>query len=599
MDMLKRIALVAVAMLMVVSAISVATADINLGPNATKVGSFALYQNSSTGAIYNLSFVNDNYDAVIASSVNATGNTVVSSNLSSYNSDNMKTVGNLTVFTAGNENTLIMTTQSVGVGSSASITLNLNSPVSKLNLTSAQHTYLQSNTGNVAASYLANNMYKVTVNNTQFILFSTVDLSVANGTHSLTYTKTGGLLVNQVFVGISPLSALKDTIEKEVRDHENPFTYNNTTGMVQGKFVSFNVNPTSGVISNFMDMQNNATIFTNIRASGNGSIGSDSPSSAFASMQPIVAGNVFFFGNNTVVYQMHDNPSMVQNTYLSNGTLTYSVNSGLSVSVFKPPSRDVESEHLNASTVNYTGVSLGDQFDIPAASTIVFIHNSTFKGSLFVHGANVTVDNATGTVTITTNGTAHVTFVAPPGLQHLEPTVRESIQYAIDHGKLAALVVLGSAGNSSSNLSVSYNSSMQINVQNVSTGSITVKVGSLNHEGTNFAIFVPNNVISNNSKITLKFDTQVITLSGGVNNVVNATSSTQASFYYVKVSGGTLVVIHVPHFSQHTIQISTSSSTTTGYGFPGLSGQDGLYAALGVLVVIGAIAGVVLVRRKK
>ncbi len=598
MDMLKRIALIAVAMLMVVSAISVATADVNLGPNATKVGNFALYQNSTTGAIYNLSFVNDNYDAVIASSVNATGNAVVSSNLSSYNSDNVKTIGNLTVFTAGNENTLIMSTQSVGLGSSASITLNLNSPVSKLNLTTTQHNYLQSNTGNVAASYLANNMYKVSVNNTQFILFSTVNVSVANGAQSVTYTKSGGMFYNQVFVGISPLGALKDTIEKEVRSHENPFTYNNTTGMVNGRFVSFNVNPTSGVISQFTDVQSNATIFTSIQASGNGTIGADSPSSAFAAMQPIVAGNVFFFGNNTVVYQMHNNPSIVQNTYLSNGTLTYNVNSGLNISVFNPPKEDVGSEHLNASTVNYTGVNLGDQFDIPASSTIVFIHNSTFKGSLFVHGATVSVNNATGVVTITTNGTAHVTFVAPPGLQHLEPTVRESIQYAIDHGKLAALVVLGSAGNSSSNLSVSYNSSMQINVQNVSTGSITVKVGSLNHEGTNFAIFVPNNVIQNNSKITLKFDSQVITLSKNMNNVVNATSTTQATFYYVQVSGGTLVVIHVPHFSQHTIQISTSSATT-GTGLPGLSGQTGLYAALGVLVVIGVVAGVVLVRRKK
>lgn len=598
--MLKQAALVAVVLLMVVSSVSVVTADANLGSNATQIGNFALYQNPTTGALYNLSFVNDNYEAVIASSVNATGNTVLKSSLSNYSSDNVKTMGNLTIFSAVNENTLIMTTQSVGTGSAASITLDLNAPVSKLNVTSAQHTYLQKNTGAVASSFLVNNMYEVSVNNTQFILFSTVNVSVANGSKTITFAKTGGQFFNQVFVGVSPVGALKDTIEKEIQKHDGPpFSYNNSTGMVTGRFVSFNLNPSSGVISNFMQMPDNATVFTSIQASGNGTIGANNPNPTYSNAQPIVAGSVFYYGNNTVVYQMHNNPSLVQNVFLSNGTLKYAVASGLNVSVFKPASRDVESEHLNSSTVNYTGVSLGDQFDIPAASTIVFIHNSTFKGSLFVHGAAISVNNTTNVISISTNGTAHVTFVAPPGLQNLAHPVRAAVQYAIDHGRLAALVVLGSAGNSSSNLSVSYNSSMQINVQNVSTGSITVKVGSSTHEGTNFAIFVPNNVISNNSKITLKFDSQVITLSSSVNNVVNATSSTQATFYYVKVSGGTLVVIHVPHFSQHTIQISTASSATSSPSPLSLSGHNGLYAALGVLVVVAAIAGVVLVRRKK
>lgn len=599
MSMLKQVALVAVALLMVVSTVSVAAADVPLSPNATQVGNFVLYKNSTTGAIDNLSFVNDNTEAVIASSVSAVGNLVMSSNLSNFNSDNLKTVGNLTVFTAGNENTLMMATQSLG-NQNASITLNLNAPVSKLNLTPTQQLYLEKNAGQKPANFLANNMYKIAVNGTSFIIFSSVNVSVSNGSHSITYTKSGNYLYNPVLVGISPASALKDTIEKEIQSHDGQkFSYNATTGMVNGRFVSFNMNTTTGVISHYTDVAHNATVFTSIQATGNGTIGYNNPNPSFFSGQPVVAGGVFYSANSTVVYQMHDNPAMVQNVYLSNGTLSYTVAPGLNMSVYRPQVKDVEHENLNSTALNYTGVSLGSQYDVHASSSIVLIHNSTFRSSLFVHGADVSVNNTTRTISINTTGVAHVTFVAPPGLQELEHPVASAVQYAINHGRLAALVVLGSAGNYSSNLSVSYNSTMQVNVQNVSNGSITVKVGSSNHEGTNFAIFVPNNVISNNSQITLKFDGQSISLSGSMNSVVNATSTTHASFYYVNASGGTLVIVHVPHFSQHTITLSSASAGTGTSGTPGLPQNTGLYLALGAFVAIAAVAGIVLARRKK
>lgn len=598
--MLKQIALVAVALVMVLSAVSVATADTNLGPNAIKVGNFALYENQTTGALYNLSYVNDNYEAIIASSVVATGHAMGQIYLNNFSSDSMKTIGNnLTAFTSGNENTLIMGTQSSTLGSVASIVLNLNAPAAKVNLTSSQQLYLKDHSGAVAAAFLSNYMYNVNVNGTDFVLFSTQNAVLTNGNATLTYSKSGPLM-NNVFVGVSSASALKTTLEKEINSHDGaPFFYNNTTGSVLGRYVSMDFNTTSGVISNYSLMPSGNVIFNSISATGNGSIGANQPSPVFPTPQPIVAGSVLFYGNNTVVYQMHDNPSLVNNFYLSNGTMNISVASGLNVSVFRPLKVDVEHEDLNSSNVNYTGVSLGDQFDVQAASTMVFVQNSTFKGTFAIHGARVAVNHTTGMISITTNNTAKISFVAPPGLQQLKKDLRDSIQYAIDHGRLAAVVVLGGPGNTSSNLSVSYNSSMQVQIQNVMTNSVTVRVNSASHEGTNFAIFVPNGVISNNSQITLKFDNQTVTLSKTVGNVINATSTTQAAFYYVQVSGGTLVVIHVPHFSTHTIEISTASSTTGGtQTFPSLSGHTELYLALGVVGIIAVVAIAAVVRRK-
>lgn len=598
--MLKQIAMVAVALVMVLSAVSVATADTNLGQNATKVGNFALYENSNTGALYNLSYVNDNYEAVIASSVVATGQAANQTYLNNFNMDNLKNIGsNLSAFTSGNENTLIMTTQSSTMGSVASITLNLLTPATKVNLTASQQLYLKDHSGAIASSFLSNYMYNVKANGTNFILFSTQNAVVTNSGTTLTYSMSGPFM-NRVFVGVSSASALKDTIEKEMNNNDGaPFSYNNTTGVVQGRFVSMDFNTTSGVISNYTLSQNGAVIFNSISATGNGTIGMNQLSPVFPTPQPIVVGSVLFYGNNTAVYQMHDNPALVNNFFLSNGTMNISVASGLNVSLFRPFHSDVEHEDLNSSNVNYTAVSLGDQFDVQASSTMVFVQNSTFKGTFAIHGAQVSVNKTTGMISITTNNTAKISFVAPPGLQQIKKDLRDSIQYAIEHGRLAAVVVLGGPGNSSSNLSVSYNSSMQVQIQNVMTNSVTVRVNSATHEGTNFAIFVPNGVISNNSQITLKFDNQTITLSKSMGNVVNATSTTQASFYYAQVSGGTLVVIHVPHFSTHTIQISTASSTTGGNSIlPSLPGNAELYIAVGILGVIAVVAVAAVVKRK-
>lgn len=594
--MLKHIAMVAVAVVMVLSAVSVvSTADPHLAPNAIKIGNYTMVENSTMNAVYNVSFVNDNYEATIVSSLNASGSPLLSGVMKLYNSDNAQQVGNLSVFNSGSENTVLFAIGS-GTASASSMMLNLTSSASAISLTSAQQSYLQKHSGSVASTFLSNPIYKVEANGSAYIVFSNAAGSMSNGNLTLSYSGSSTLSGNLV-LGISSISALKNTIENEVQHHEgSPFSYNNTTGVVSGRFVSLDFNSTTGVVSNYASPMLNSTIFTSIEASGNGTIGVNSPSPVYPTSQPIVVGGVMFYGNNTVVYQFHNNPSMVSNMFLSNGTMNLTVAGGLNVTTFRPQVDAVQHERLNSTTLNYTGVDLGDQFDVSASSTILFIHNSTIRASLFVHGASVNVTN--GTISILTNGTAKISFVAPTGLQDMKKEVQQSIQYAIDHGKLAALVTLGSAGNYSTNLSVSYNSSMQISVQNVSSGSVTVKVDSAHHEGTNFAIYVPNGVISNNSRITLAFDGQTISLSSSVNSVVNATSTVNASFYYVSVSGGTLVVIHVPHFSTHTIQISTASASPGG-NLPGIGGINVIYIAAGIVGAIVVIAAVGLVRRRK
>ncbi|AKA49072.1 hypothetical protein IX51_08125 [uncultured archaeon] len=592
--MANKIAITAIALIMVVSAVSVvATADTNSGQQPIKLGNYSFSDNTSTSAILNLSYKTDSGNSLIAKSIDTMGNSAALS-LPSGSDSNSIVLNNVTVTSAGSENVILFSTVGSQITGNPTMAFNLNTNVSQVNLTSNQYSYLQNHSSRVLTDFVSHPIYDLLVNGTTFYLFSNANSTATKD--SVTYHDSTILLGSKLIVGLSSANGIKDRVEKEMEHHKSasPFTYNNTTGQLTGRFVSMQYNATAGTIYNYMDSMGNMTIFNSISAAGNGSIGNTYLGPVFPTLQPIVAGSVFYYSNNTVVYQMHDNPAMVSNYYLSNGTLTMNVSSGLNVSTYNPPKEDVSHQSLPANFS--TNVDLGDQYDVQSSSTIVFLHNNTFTGSIFVNGANVSVNGSS--VSISTNQTAHITFVAPPGLQKVKRSVESDLQYGINHGKLAAVLVLGAPGQSSSNVSVNYNGSMQIAVQNVTANKVLLKVSSKMHEGNNFAIFVPNNVIQNNSKITVKFDNQTITLTSGVGSVINATSTTQASFYYVTTNGGTLVVIHVPHFSTHSIEIVNSAVSPSS---PSGSMPNGeiLYIGLGIVAVIAVIAGVSLTRRKR
>lgn len=596
--MLKQLAMLAVATVIVLSAVSIATADGNSSSNSNqvKLGNYLLENTTQTGS-YNLSYVNDNAHILVANSLNATGQPVTGNVLSKLASDHMATLGsNMTALTLGNEKTLLLADQNTISGSAGpSITLNLTAPAKQVTLNSKQETFLSGHNGSMASTFYSNNLYSVNAGGMSFLLFANVNAALSNSNSTLTYRGTG-VLTGDVFVGMIPTTALQNMFENEVGDHGNAFAYNNSTGAATGRYASFNFNSSSGIISNYASNVTGNTVFTSIEASGNGTIGLNNPSPLFPTASPILAGNLFFYGNNTVVYQMHDNPSLVSNFLLSNGTLNLSVAKGLNMTVFRPSVNDVQ--HLNLSgSMNYTSVGLGDQFEVESASTIVLLHNSTFRASLFVHNAKVSVDNNTGMISVATQGNSMISFVAPPGLQQISHPLAGAIQYAVEHGRLAAMVVLGTPGSNNTNMSVSYNSTMNINVQNVKAGSVTIKVGSnSSHEGTNFGIFVPNGVIANNTAISVTFDSKDIVTVSNISSVINATSSTQASVYKVSVSGGTLIVVHVPHFSNHTIEISSTANQPM---FGNLPGSDTVYVIAGAIVVIALIGVGIAMRRRK
>ncbi len=594
--MANKIAMIAIVLIMTISVMSVAAmAATGNSIQSKSIGNYSFTDNTTTSTVYNLSYKTDSGSQLIANSVTTAG-TNTSLSLSSGDDSSTLALQNVTLSSGSDGNVLLFSAGAYGtIGSpvAPSMSLNLSGNVSKVALTAYQSDYLSTHSSGIMASFVSNQMYEVQTNGSNFYVFSNSPSTQTNNVIVFQNSSAATPLI----VGISSSEALKDKIHQEIGSHPyNRFFYNNTTGQLTGRFISLQFNTTTGAINNFTDSQLNTQVFSSITTAGNGTIGGNYPGPIFPTSQPIVVGSVFFYANNTAVYQVHDNPSMVSDFYLSNATTTLQVSAGLNVSIFKPTKTDLSGSSnptLGTSLTNYTNVNLGDQYDVESSPTVVFIHNSTFTSSLFVNGATVTVNG--NTVQIHANKTAHMTFIAPPGIQGKGITVRSALEYGINHGRIAAVIVLGQPGQTQSNLSVNYNSSVQISVQNVATNSVSLKVSGKTHEGTNIAIFVPNGVINANSSITVKFDNKSITLSSGVNGVINATSTTHASFYSEKVNGGTLIILHVPHFSTHTVQISTASGSPKAP----LGNGTVLYIGLGAVAVIGILAGIALRRRNK
>lgn len=598
--MANKLALVAIASLLLLSTVSVAasadTVD-NSHQSMQQLGNFYFSDNATTSSVYNVTYHNDNRNAMVINSAITSGANASGLPVMQGADGNVLNLDNVTMATGGSENMLLFATTDASLHTASKMDFNMTANVSRVNLQNYGNMKLGDKSSELLSTFLSSPVYKVSANGSSFLVFSNAQSVTATG-NMLNYSGVAPLQP-ALIVGVMPMNALKDKLQNEIHFEQNQkLSYNNTTGLVSGMFLNFTFNSTTGAIMNFNDVMANATVFNSISASGNGTIGSSFPGSMIP--QAVVAGNVFFYGNNTAVYQVHNNPSMVSNFFVSNGTMNFTLPTGVNATVYNPPRTDDAHASLSANSSALTNVSMGDQYDVQSQGSIVFLQNSSFNAELFVHGANVTLNGSR--ISVRTNGTAHMTFLAPPGIQKMKKDFREHLQYGIDHGKLAALVTISDLQNGSSNLSMSYNSTMHLSIDKVLKNSITMSVGSSVHHGTDFAIFVPNKIINATSSLKVKFDGHLATYGGNLSQAFNAStqSNTTATYYTAHVNGGSIVVIHVPHFSNHTIQVYSSTGSNGGSPLNNIfSGSNLLYIAIGVVVVaiFGSVAAVA--RRKK
>lgn len=556
----------AVTLLLTLSALSVISGNAAASTVSAQMGNFTFNYDTVTSTLTNLNYSNSNYTVNVANSVVTSGS--ASSIAELGHADVYKTMAltNVTLFSTEDLDMLLLSTTNTSTLPVPSITVNTPSAVTQIVLTPLQKSAIMSTSNSLMDSFISNPIYRMTLTDGYVYYFSNSPSSLTNSGKSIVFQNNTFTPGSSLVVGTTPSATIKYSFDQQLHNYNlslDPLTYNSATGDVSGTYLALNWNSTTGVISNFTNVYTGTQVFSKIYSYGDGMIGGGFVSPLFPSTDPIILGSAFYFANNTAVYQLHNNLATTSNFYVNNGTAVLNVASGLSVSTMTPGPNAMGQMYKYA--YNYSNMSdlgLGNQYMVQAAPTIVILQNSTFRGELFVHDGTVSVSG--NTISISTTEMAYFTFVAQVWFQQAQLQIRQQLQYAIQHGHLGAMISVGPDGGTGNNLTLYYNSTMQLTVQNAYANKVQIQLQANVQHGTNIAIFIPNSLMKNTSKFSLMYDNQQMTKLSDMNGVLNSTNQNQATYFMAQVTGGTLVVVNVPHFTTHTLEITTTASSGIG-----------------------------------
>jgi hypothetical protein len=561
----------------------------NADTSTASSGNYVFSANVTASTLTNLSYQGENGSLLLASEVFASSSNAISFSMSF--GQNVLKLDNATILKNGQENVFLMLSNKMG--SYQNYTLNPMGNISKVKLdlrTQMQDTMM--NMGmNFGANFAMNStVYSFIVNESEFYIFSNGQSTL--NSHALSFHSSGYLLT-----GIISFGGLVNSVNHYRYVMENRFSYNSSTGNVTGKYASFNLNASSGMVSSFTENSLNKTIFESAYVTGNGAMFAQAQFPAMPKDTPIIMGSLLVYGNSTAIIAVHDNPALESAFVIDNGTLHLKLAPGLNASIVTTLGADVSmSAEVGWNLSKTDNEALDLNGNIEAGHHAVLIQGNGVVAYLLLHNAMVNVSG--NTISINSTGISQVAFVSPPGLQGKNFTLNSEIQKAIDNGRIAAEISISGTSSASVNVTISFNTTVNAVVTSVSNGKVILNLSAAagHHMGTNVLIFVSNSVIANGSTIHLLFDGQQVSLTS-VNGVINATSSIDASFATIKVSGGTLVVLHVPHFSNHTVEIYSGSATSSPLGI--LSQNVDLVVLGAVLAVIVALSAVAVRIRKK
>ncbi|EQB69222.1 MAG: hypothetical protein RE472_05145 [Thermoplasmatales archaeon] len=432
---------------------------------------------------------------------------------------------------------------------------------------------------------------------------------VTDGKVSLTGSNSNTVMsieqVNSTFMEkITPLFAVfvtSQNIQNLLQNHKNQllsnkFAYNATTGKVVGKYVSFQFNNSTNTVSN-MNLTShsiNSTLFSSVKISGNGTIGKGFNIPSFKIGSVDTYGSIFFYANDTYIMTVHDNPVAQSSYIVNNGTIIFSLPDHSNVSMLRMNGFDTrvnESMVLSGSSFQEREM-FGLNNRVSFGTEVLKINTPNVTEMMVVNGGNITVKN-NSTITVKTGKYAMINVVVPPGLHNLGK-YEKRLDNALSSGKIAAELSINGNTNSQ-NFTMSFNSTVITNITSISSGHAIISVSALpgHKQGTNVVIFLSNTFLQNSHNVYIKFDGTVIS-SMSMNGLLNDTSSVSAAYSVYAESNGDLVIMHIPHFSNHTIEVSNTEFPSTTATVSSL-----LIPVIGVVIAAAVIVGAVVFIRKR
>lgn len=587
------IPVIATVILLALSAVSMLSLTASASdPASVQMGNFSLTYDRTTSTLYNLTYANDNTSVLAANSILTAGKYASISSIGHSDVSKTLILTNVTLFATEDRDMFLMsTTNSVNV-TNPSITVHLPSAASVVSITSQAKSTFMENGNSLMDSFMVNTVYKMAVSGGYIFFFANNPSTLTNNGMTIVFQNTSFVSGSSLIVGITPSASIKYSFDEQNQYlGVNPFTYNTATGQLTGSYLSMNFDSSTGIIRDFINVKTSTMIFSEIYSYGNGNFGGGFVTPVFPTSEPIVIGSVFYYANTTSIYQVHNNLALVSNFYLSNGTTVFNVASGMTITVYHPSQSGVGPFHYEHNYSNYCNLYLLPDTAFAAPSTIVEIQSDSFIGELLVHEGTVSVSG--NTVEVTTSDIAQTTFISQPGYSMAQLNLRNQFRYAMQHGLIGAMVTVGGPGFMANNITTYYHNAYQVQIQNAAQNNVTLQFQANMQQGTNIMIFIPNEIMKNGSQIKLMYDNQEMSMAQNMNGVINDSSQTNASYYLQAVTGGTVIMLHIPHFTTHTLEITAISPPAAGANYLWL------YIVIGVVVVAAGAATVLLLLRRK
>ena len=603
---MNRITVAALAVVFILagaSAISFASSGNVSGALTTRnIDGYSVSYNSTTGYINNVSYQNEaEGHVVLASGISVNGTQVTSSTF--LNNATSIDGGKVVLFGKSRPQSFGIMTGSSG---SSNMSLHLSESAKMMqqqfNLSSSEQLSL----GNMGMNSYANmkfSSFEIKNENFSGVLLTDGNASV-KGEGSSTH-----MIINQYNTSLTesvrPLFAVfmtSENIQNLLENHKDQlensrFTYNSTTGKASGKYVSFSFNNNTNTVTNMnlTDQRVNSSIFSSVKISGNGTIGKGMEIPSFKMGVVQIYGSLFFYANETYAMAIHDNPVAQSSYIVDNGSIVFTLPAGSNVSVLKMKGNDMQ---VNGSMVmSDSSFQDNSMFGLDSrmsfGTSVLKITTPNLTEMMNINGGNISVKN-NSTITVKSKNYSMIRTVALPGL-HNVGKYQKRIDEALSSGKISTELSI-SGKNNSQNFTMNFNSTVNTSITSSGSHHVTLSIGAKpgHTKGTDIAIFLSNSFLQNSHNISIKFDGSVVT-SMNMSAFLNYSSSTSASYSVYKESNGDLVIFHVPHFSNHTIEISNTASQSSSP----LSNSSYMIPALGIAAVALLSIGAVVYLRKR
>ncbi len=335
---------------------------------------------------------------------------------------------------------------------------------------------------------------------------------------------------------------------------------NYSDGVVTGDFIRFELNGTTGTITNYTLMTGDQEIVV-----------FDSVSVAGLSPEDISAqGSVMLIKGGAIQIIIHDNPTCMIHI-IANGTLA-------------------AASFVVSENVHVTEGVIGDR-------EYVNINGTGVDAVLATDNGTIVVDEVEGrTFLNATFEDDHLMFRALPTFTNRNMESERMLMNAFMHSRLAGEIsVLVRNGTAMFN-TMEYQHQFRIQLMEAQQNRIMLQVSSDDHEGRLVVMTMDQETLQlQNRELVVKMDGTALR-EGSLTDVLNANGQQAENATFCMLNQGDIsqVLVYIPSFSVHSLSAEAVAAETDA----NVLGQTGLIALIVVLGVIGVIA-IVLIKRRR